>query len=68
MSSTFDSMSRLFHDRFEPKSGDETEKHFFSMIIEEIHSYSHSVGDALNRSNISKPVRRMEKYINEKEV
>lgn len=63
MSSTFDTMQRIFRERFEPKSGDEFEKQLFAMIIEEIHSYNHSVGDALNRGAIRSATEELLDYI-----
>lgn len=68
MSSTFDSLSRIFRQRFEPKSGNEYEKHLFEMVIEEMHSHSHDTGDSLNRGKIAKAVRKLDTFCQGKRV
>jgi hypothetical protein len=50
MSSSFDFMARVFKERFEPKSGDWYEKHLFEMMIQDIHSANHDLGDKINRN------------------
>jgi len=60
MSSSFDSMARWFLDRFEPKSGNEYEKHLFHMIIQEMHSANHDLQDQVSRD--SRVMRAVEEY------
>lgn len=68
MSSSFDSMARLFLDRFEPKSGDEMEMHLFHMIIQEMHSANHDVQDAISRDRrVGAAVKELEEYTKGKE-
>jgi len=68
MSYSFDVLSRVFNNRFEPKSGDEYEKHLFHMLLEEIHSANHELKDAINRnSRVRKSADRLDKHVRELE-
>jgi len=66
MSSSFDSTERWFRERFEPKSGNEYEKHLFSMILAYMHSANHDVSDAISRdSRVMRAVAKFDTFTKE---
>ena len=66
MSSSFDRMSSWFLNRFEPKSGDEYEKHLFHMIIQEMHSANHDFQDQISRnSGVMRAVSEFGEFLKE---
>jgi hypothetical protein len=69
MSSSFDSIQRIFMDRFEPTSGDDFEKQLFLSVIMSLHSANHAVGDEISKNrDVTNSVRILEEYLTEKET
>jgi len=64
MSSSFDTMARVFLLHFECK--DEYLKHLFHMALEALHSANHEMQDAVNRdSQVMKAARQLDNYARE---
>lgn len=68
MSSSFDTLQRIFMDRFQPISGDDFEKQLFLQVLTSMHSANHELGDQVNRNrNVSIAALTLDEYIAEKE-
>jgi len=66
MSYCFDQTVRMFRERFAARSGDDFEMNLFEMILQEMHSANHSLGDEINKnSQVTRAVRSYEEYVND---